>query len=211
MSGVGFDAPLFLEPPMDPSNPEQANIGIVYVLTNEAMPNLVKIGRTTDSVEKRIAELSAPSGVPLFFECHFAAEVQDAARIEKTLHQLFSECRENPKREFFRLEPEKVVLAIGIGAFKDVTPQSTPSIDKEEKKALEDAKERRPKLRLDAIGIKPGDVLLFSRDEAVTAKVVAGNKVDFEGETMALAGAALKVLGPALSTCILRLLEQAGC
>jgi T5orf172 domain len=171
--------------------------GIVYVLTNEAMPNLVKIGRTTDSVEKRMADLSTHSGVPLLFECYFAVEVQDAARIEKTLHQLFSEYRVNPKREFFRLDPEKVVVAISIGAFKEVTPGmlNTPSIDLEEKEALEKAKARRPKLRLDAIKIKPGDVLHFARDEAVTATVVTDGKVDFEGETMSLAAAALKVLG----------------
>ena len=71
---------------------------IIYVLTNEAMPGLVKIGLTTDSVESRISQLSAHSGVPLPFECYFAAEVKDCAKLEKTLHQLFSEGRVNPNR-----------------------------------------------------------------------------------------------------------------
>ena len=69
---------------------------IVYVLTNEAMPGLVKIGLTTDCVETRIGQLSTHSGVPLPFECYFAAEVNDCAKLEKTLHQLFSESRINP-------------------------------------------------------------------------------------------------------------------
>jgi hypothetical protein len=182
---------------MDPSQPEEARIWFVYVMKNEAMPNLVKIGKTAD-LAQRIADLSSPSGVPLLFEYHFAVEAQDAARLEKTLHQLFSENRVNLKREFFRLDPEKVVLAIRIGAFKEVDlgTLSTLSIDKEEKEALDEAKARRSSLRLDAIKIKPGDVLHFARDEAVTATVSADGKgVDFEGKTMSLAAAALTVLG----------------
>ena len=166
---------------------------IVYVLTNEAMPGLVKIGLTTDSVESRISQLSTASGVPLPFECYFAAEVSDCAKLEKKLHQLFSEGRINPKREFFKTDPEKVVLAISIGAFKEVTPGVT-EIDKEEQEALEKVKARRPRLRLDALGIKPGDILVCSRDESITATVVEGGKVSFHGEILSLSAAALKAL-----------------
>ena len=128
---------------------------IIYILTNEAMPGLVKIGLTTDSVEARIGALSSSTGVPLPFECYFAAEVANCERLEKTLHQLFSEARLNPKREFFKVDPEKVVLAIGIGDFKEVTP-GRAELDVEERDALETVKARRPRLRLDALGIRPG-------------------------------------------------------
>ena len=166
---------------------------IIYVLTNEAMPGIVKIGLTTDSVESRITQLSSATGVPLPFECYFAAEVTDCNKLEKTLHQLFSDGRVNPKREFFKIDPEKVVLAISIGDFKEVTPGVT-EIDKEEKAALEKAKARAPRLRLDALGIKPGDILTLSRDENITATVVADGKVQFQGETLSLSAAALKAL-----------------
>lgn len=166
---------------------------IIYVLTNEAMPGIVKVGLTTDSVEGRITQLSSFTGVPLPFECYFAAEVKDCAKLEKTLHQLFSESRINPKREFFKIDPEKVVLAISIGEFKEITP-GVAEIDKEEQVALEKAKARAPRLRLDALGIKPGDVLTLSRDENLTATVVADGKVDFKGETLSLSAAALKAL-----------------
>ena len=75
---------------------------IIYVLTNEAMPGLVKIGFTEDSVVNRMRQLTAHAGVPLPFECYYAAEVDDTTRVERILHQLFSEARVNPKREFFR-------------------------------------------------------------------------------------------------------------
>ena len=155
----------------------------VYVLINEAMPGLIKIGLTGDSVEARLTALSSPTGVPLAFECYFAAEVKDGARIEKTLHLLFAEHRINPRREFFRLDPEKVVLAISIGEFREVTP-GVAQVEPEEQEALERVKARRPRLRLDAIGIKPGDVLLFSRDESGRATVLADGKLLFDGETL---------------------------
>lgn len=167
---------------------------IIYILTNEAMPGLVKIGLTTgESVESRIAQLSGPSGVPLPFECYFAAQVRDCEKLEKTLHQLFSENRINPKREFFKVDPERVVLAISIGEFKEVTPGAT-EIDREEQGALEKVKSARPDIKLEPLGIKPGDLLTCSRNDAITAAVVEGNKVNFNGEILSLSAAALKAL-----------------
>ena len=165
---------------------------IVYLLTNEAMPGLVKIGMTTDSVEARMAALSH-TGIPLPFECYFAAQVKNSGKLEKTLHQLFAETRINPKREFFRVDPEKVVLAISIGEFTEVTP-GTISVDVDEQQALAKAKARRPRIKLDAIGIKPGDILLFSRDESITCTVVDGGKVQYQGEEVSISAAALSVL-----------------
>jgi len=167
---------------------------IVYVLTNEAMPGLIKIGLTNnDTVESRMAQLYSSSGVPLPFECYFAAEVSDCVKLEKLLHRLFAEHRINPRREFFRIDPEKVVLAISIGGFKEVTP-GISGIDQEEQAALEKAIARRPRLKLEALGIKPGDVLKCSRDETITATVVEEGKINYSGEILSLSAAALKAL-----------------
>jgi len=166
---------------------------IIYVLTNEAMPGLVKIGRTADEVSIRVAQLSSQTSVPLPFECYFAAEVKDCVKLEKVLHQLFSENRVNPKREFFRVEPERIILAISIGEFTEVTP-GISRVDKDEQEALEKVKARRPRIKLDALGIKPGDTLIFSRDEAITAIVAPEGKVIYQGETLSPSAAALKAL-----------------
>ncbi len=166
---------------------------IIYIFTNEAMPGLVKIGQTIDSVETRLTQLSAHTGVPLPFECYFAAEIEDAGKLEHQLHQLFSEARVNPRREFFKVDPEKVVLAISIGKFKEITPGDA-TVEQEEKAALERVKARRPRIKFEAIGIKPGAVLTFSRNESVTAAVVDGGKVNLEGEILSPSAAALKVL-----------------
>ena len=63
---------------------------------------------------------------------------------EKTLHQLFSDKRVNPNREFFQVAPEKIVLAIRMGSFTEVTPGKV-DIPKEEEQALEKAEEARNK------------------------------------------------------------------
>ena len=85
------------------------------------------------------------------------------------------------------------MLAISIGEFKEVTPGAA-DVDKEEQEALEKVKARRPRLKLEAIGILPGAVLNFSRDEAITATVLEGGKVNFEGEVTSPSAAALKAL-----------------
>ena len=165
---------------------------IVYILTNETMPGLVKIGRTED-LSSRIAGLNSSTGVPLPFECYFAAEVKDCAKLEKILHQLFSENRINPQREFFKVEPERVILAISIGQFKEVLP-GLPEVDKDEKVALDKTRSRRPRIKLEALGIKPGDTLTFSRDETITAIVSEESNIIYQNEVLSLSAAALKVL-----------------
>jgi hypothetical protein len=159
------------------------------------MPGIVKIGRTeAESVEERVKALFTPTAVPHPFVCHFAAEVENCLRVEKALHQIFSEKRVHPKREFFRVEPEKVVIAICIdGRAKDVTPKGE-LIDKDEQDALDKAKYRRSKIKLDALGIKNDDELIFSRDENIKAIVTDGNKVKYGEEILSLSLAAQKIL-----------------
>lgn len=171
--------------------------GTIYILTNVAMPNMVKIGCTTGDVLDRIKDLTAATGVPLAFECHFAAQVENFRAKERTLHQLFGDQRVNPKREFFSVAPEKVVLAISMGAFTEITP-GKPLLEADEETALEKASEtdrkKRSAINLTSIGILPGTQLTFSRDESLCATVVAGNRVEYEGQIMSLSGAALMSL-----------------
>ncbi len=100
---------------------------IVYVLTNPAMPGIVKIGMTNASdVQKRMGELYS-TGVPLPFDCAIAREIEDrnAAEIETALHTAFGPHRINNSREFFQLDPEQVEVLLRVMPGKDVTPLDT--------------------------------------------------------------------------------------
>ena len=98
---------------------------IVYVLTNPAMPGLVKIGMTDrDDVQRRMNDLYT-TGVPLPFECVAAREIEDkeALEIERALHTAFGPNRINGSREFFQIDPEQVQVLLRVMPGKDVTPQ----------------------------------------------------------------------------------------
>jgi hypothetical protein len=64
------------------------------------MPNLVKIGQTTQSIEKRVNALKS-TGVPTPFELFFCVMVRDPKSCERALHLAFSAHRNSKDREFF--------------------------------------------------------------------------------------------------------------
>lgn len=99
-----------------------AEQGIIYVLTNPAMPGMVKIGRTqVGGLEARIRQLQT-TGVPLPFVCERASLVEDPERVEALVHIVFGDQRVNQRREFFRAALERTVAALQLAELKDVTP-----------------------------------------------------------------------------------------
>ena len=82
-------------------------IGRVYVLSNEAMPGLVKIGYTYGAVESRVSELSSATGVPIAFQIEFQAECRDPELVERKVHMSLSSKRFNTSREYFSVSIEE--------------------------------------------------------------------------------------------------------
>lgn len=85
--------------------------GHLYILSNRAMPNLLKVGYTTRTVEERIRELST-TGVPGIFVAEFYCEVDNAPALEKAVHSKLS--RHRYDKEFFRCNVELAVRAAKI-------------------------------------------------------------------------------------------------
>ena len=168
---------------------------IIYILTNEAMPGYVKIGKTSTGLEQRIKELSSSTSVPLPFTCFYACTVKDSAFVEHQLHDAFDNNRINPRREFFQIAPERVVSALKLAEIENITPKKDIVEDKEDQIALNEARERRSPFRFDMADIPPGSEIIFSRDENIKAKVIDNRFIELNGETTRLSASAQKLLG----------------
>lgn len=177
--------------------------GIVYMLTNEAMPGLVKIGKTSRlDLDKRMKELYT-TGVPLPFECAYACRVKlcHMDEVESALHKAFEPSRVNGNREFFRVSPSqvepllKLLTHINEG---DATAEVAAEIESEmaetDKAAVAKAKSKRPPLDYFAMGLKAGDVLVYKPDPSVTVTVATARKVMHEGQEMSLTAVTTSLL-----------------
>lgn len=176
-----------------------ADLSIVYVLTNPAMPDLVKIGMTGSSdADDRVAQLYT-SGVPFPFKLEFACRVPNPDEVEKALHRAFAPQRVNPKREFFKIEPDQ---AIAILKLLDNAADVTASIKAEaEQAAVADVaageayeRTRRPNLNFSEMQIPIGSELVSTVNQSV-ATVIGPKKVMFEGTETSLTAATRVALG----------------
>lgn len=174
----------------------EAGAGIIYALRNEAMPGLVKIGRTSRDVIARMREVYG-TGVPLPFECIVAREVEKAEEVEKALHEAFGPYRINPRREFFQIEERQVQALIGIWPGRDATPllaEATAGSVEEHEAADEYAARKRPRLNFREMRIAAGAVLKCAENDE-EAEVVNDREVRFRGEEMSLTKASQEALG----------------
>lgn len=88
--------------------------GFVYVMSNPAMPDMLKIGFTTNLPEDRARELSSRTSVPLPFKVEFRALTMRWRRVERSIHARLAAHRVRKAREFFR-----VPLAVAVEAVRD--------------------------------------------------------------------------------------------
>lgn len=173
------------------------NQGIVYILTNPAMPNLIKIGMTThEDVKLRMAQIYT-TGVPLPFECVYAARVANHEKVEKALHVAFGPDRVNPKREFFEIEANQAIAIIKLMEVEDVTPkvarerEEVDEVDRDAGEAY--ARKKRPRFNFGEMGIVPGSELIsVANGEKVI--VLDDRGVNFRGEETSLTNATRIIL-----------------
>jgi hypothetical protein len=167
---------------------------IIYILTNEAMPGYVKIGRTSTNLEQRIRDLSASTSIPIPFTCFYACTVKNAQFVEHQLHDAFDNNRINPKREFFQIAPERVVSALKLAEIENITPKKDIVENKEDQQALIKARIIREKFNFNMAKIPVGAELIFSRDDSIKAKVLDNHYIEYDGKKTSLSSSAQKIL-----------------
>jgi hypothetical protein len=170
----------------------------VYVLTNPAMPGLVKIGFTTqDDAKKRIDGLYS-TGVPFPFTIEFVCKVPNAAEVEKALHTAFGPNRVNLKREFFQIDPLQAIAILKLLHVEETTEQvlqqpQEGEVDDQAVAAAEQFTKRRPNLNFDEMGIPIGSELICTTN-GVKVTIEGPKKVQLDGESMSLSAATRQVL-----------------
>lgn len=169
------------------------SLSYVYILTNPAMPDWIKVGKA-DNVKKRIADLSSRTAVPVPFECYAYMEVPaDLVFVaESSLHQLmgFSITKE---KEFFRMSPEKALQ------YMRVLAPNNPSYKIVVHPDLETATEKKQSssTTFSLLQIAPGSTLSwYHGEERIDCQVFDGsNVVIYNGQKTTVSAIAKEKLG----------------
>jgi hypothetical protein len=155
------------------------------------MPGLVKIGQTTqDDANVRIGQLYT-TGVPVPFSIEYACRVDNPVEVEKALHIAFGPHRVNPRREFFRIEPDQAIAILKLLHTEDATDEiriQGNDIDAESVQAAESLRSRRPNFNFHEMGIPVGSIL-HSVDDESTAIVIGPKKVRYKDQELTLTAA----------------------
>jgi hypothetical protein len=93
----------------------QKIVGFVYVMTNESMPGIVKVGRTSLLPEDRARDLYT-TGVPRPFKVMYRSATSRLDAVERRAHESLEGSRINAGREFFRVSVQEAVEAVQLAA-----------------------------------------------------------------------------------------------
>jgi hypothetical protein len=187
--------------------PSTVEYGFIYILKNQWMPGIVKIGKTIN-IRERMNTLYNTS-VPSAFRGVYIAKILRAKmdEAEHTLHLVFAEDRVNPRREFFQMDDDKIDNVIRIlklieveDVTDDVNGDVRTSLPPEEEQAWEENTEmvrraRRPNLNFHLLGIENDERLYWKDDETIFVTVSNERKVNYNGTEMSLTRATQTILG----------------
>ena len=160
--------------------------GSVYVLSNQSMPSIVKIGVTQDSVATRCKRISSPTGVPTPFEVEYECTVNDCYKVEKALQAAFAPYRVSDNREFFKITTAQATAILQLVEIKNTTEEATA--DQAESK-------RTPRFKFAEMTIPVGAELIFMRDDSIKATVTENNNIICNDVELSLSALTRNLIG----------------
>ena len=184
--------------------------GAIYVLVNPAFPDLVKIGYA-DNVAKRIKVLNGNSGLPDPFHCYALYKVRkrlEDLRLHNLIDTLDPSLRHSKNREFYEMDCRKAYAILSAIAQINgdeeqlvMNPFSDGFFDQERQPGgiqpdTSNGTKKLGRLRFGNIGIHPGSVLVFTKDNSITCTTLDEvNKVEYNGEKYPISRLAAQLLG----------------
>ena len=171
--------------------------GYIYIMTNPALKDMVKIGYSTD-VEKRRKELST-TNLPYDYEIY--ATYETVGKLEdKKLHSLIDklnpELRVSKNREFYIMTPDDAYeLLEAIATISGSIDKLKPHFTKVCGGIKPITKIKKPAINFAKCGIPVGAELVFVDDPNVTVIVESDRKVIYNNEITSLSAVAGKLRG----------------
>ena len=89
----------------------------VYVLVNKSVPNIVKIGMTKETPDKRAKQISAATGIPTPWIPVYSLACYRSDLLEEEVHEYFKQYRVNRNREMFSIDSytaQEVIERLGF-------------------------------------------------------------------------------------------------
>ncbi|QIG53205.1 GIY-YIG nuclease family protein [Altererythrobacter sp. BO-6] len=173
--------------------------GTAFILTNDAMPGFARVEFTTkDDLANKIKKINR-SDLPIPFRLYFAAKVNDCDLVDRNLHYLFSDHCDTRDARFFRINPDRLRVAIELAATAPIAIDDDDiGISPEMRARMDQIKASHDASRFGAFSAAPGTVLYFTKDTTITCTALGNGMVEFEGKATTPAEAtrdALKAIG----------------
>lgn len=155
------------------------NNGIVYVMTS-AVSGLLKIGIASEKQYPERMRFLEQNGYHNIsgLKRAFAINVADYTEKEKLLQKVFSKHRVG-ESELFALEADLVIELLMAFDGKIIYPEIK---DKEKEfNAVAKTNDQNNRFTFQSKGLKIGDVITFTKDKSITARVIGEREVEYGG------------------------------
>jgi len=185
--------------------------GVIYILTNPAFPQYVKIGYAQD-LEQRLKQLNRSETLPFAFRAYAVYDVESELT-DKDLHAIIDSLNPDLRtienfdgkkrvKEFYAMSAEDAYHLLECIAkisgttdrLKRMKPEGHEIEDENTAREVQEAARRGP-FRFSMCGIDPGEEIVFLNDANKKAAVVDDRHVRFGKEITSLSALAKFLLG----------------